>query len=73
MASFWPIFPIFGTKFFLKKIRLCHAQQDIGLQQHAEFQRKLMSQFQENFRTEGRKDGRTDLIHRTLPVTAGVQ
>ena len=37
---------------------------------HAEFQKKLMSQSQEN---SGQKDGRTDrqiLIHRTLPVTA---
>ena len=47
--------------------------------QHAEFQKKLSSQSQENFNKEGRKDGRTELegqkdgqtlIHRTLPATS---
>ena len=43
-----------------------------------EFQKKLMSQSQENLWTEGWKDGRKGrrkkgqtLIHRTLPATAG--
>ena len=35
-------------------------------QQHDKFQKKLKSQFQENFRTEGR----TDLIHGTILAMA---
>ena len=31
----------------------------MNLEHQAEFQKKLMNQFQENFRTEGRKNGRT--------------
>ena len=71
---FWLIFPIFGIKNIYKKIWLCHAQQHMGLKHHADFQKKLMRLSQENFRTERRKDGRTDrqtLIYRTLLATAG--
>ena len=44
LSSFW------GQNVFLPKIQL----------HHAEFQKKLMSQSQENFRTEGRKYKRTE-------------
>ena len=56
---FWPILPIFGTKknFFFKSG--CHTQH-IGLEHHAEFQKKLISQSQENFQTEGWKDRRME-------------
>ena len=43
-----------------KKIQLCHAQQHIDLQDHAEFQEKLISQSQEKFCKERQKDGQTD-------------
>ena len=48
---------------FFKKIRLCHSQQH-----HAEFQKKLLSQYQEIFGTEVLNDGQI-LIHRALLVT----
>ena len=38
----------------------------MGISHHAEFQKKLKSQFQEKFQT-----GRADLIYRTLPATVG--
>ena len=74
---FWPIFgplsTFLGQKDFLKKIWSClrqniwpcYTQQDIDPQHHAEFQKKLMSQSQENF--QRRTQGRT-LIHWTLPA-----
>ena len=46
----------FGQKDFFKK----PAQQHMGPWHHADFQKKLMSQSQENCWTEGQKDGRTD-------------
>ena len=54
-------FPHFGGTvfFFFKNPALSRTTP------HAKFQRKLMSQSQENFGTEGRKDGQT-LIHMTL-------
>ena len=61
--------PIFGPfpqfleqKKFLKKIWLCHAQQDKSFWHHAEIQRNLMIQFQENNRTDGTTKGWTDPI-----------
>ena len=64
---FWPILPIFGVNVSFEKIQLCHTQHHMGLQHHAEFQKKLMSQSKENFRMEGWKHGQTP-IHRTLPT-----
>ena len=56
-GSFWFIFPNFGgKKFFFQKIRLCHAQLHVGFQHHAKIQKKLMIQFHENARTDGRTD-----------------
>ena len=43
-----------------------------GPYHHAEFQKKLMSQSQENFWTDARTEGRMDqqtIFHRTLPAT----
>ena len=71
---FWPIFgplsPFLGQKDFFKKIRPCHAQQDMGPYHRAEFQKKIMSQSQENFETDGKMDGQT-LFYRTLLATVG--
>ena len=52
--------PFWGQKYYFQQIWLCHAQHHMGLWHHAKFQKKLNSQFQENFQTEGR----TDLVHR---------
>ena len=78
MPIFGPFSPFFGQKDFFQKIWLCQIQHMVP-KQHAEFQKKLRSQSQENFNKEGRKDGRTELegqkdgqtlIHRTLPATS---
>ena len=53
---FWPIFPIFATKIPSLSLTTAHG----GLLHDVELQKKLMNQSQENFRTEKRKDGRTD-------------
>ena len=74
---FWHIFSIFGTKIFLKKkLWLCLAQDHIGLYHYAEFQKKLMSQSQENFQTEewkGRRTDRPQFIGSLSPRPGGVQ
>ena len=56
-----PYFPHFGGKnIFLKKNQLYHVQHHMDHQHHAEFQKKLMSQAQENFRMEGQEDKMTE-------------
>ena len=53
---FWPIFPIFGIKFFFSKnLALSHTT-PYGPLNHGEFQKKIMSKSQENFWTEGWTD-----------------
>ena len=47
LAHSWSIFPIFGVK----KIQL-----HMGFLHHAKIQKKLMIQFQENARTDGRTE-----------------
>ena len=42
----------------------CRAQLDIGFSHHAEILKKLMIQFQENARNDGRMDRMTDRTHR---------
>ena len=70
-AIFSQFSPFLGKSFcFFSKNRFCHAQHHMGLWHLAEFQKKLMSQSQENLWTEKRIDGLT-LIHRTPPATAG--
>ena len=62
MAHFW------SKKFFFKK--------SSSITHHADFQVNLMSQSQENFQTEGQKDGTIDgktRIHRTFQIQPGVQ
>ena len=53
---FWPVFgqfsQFFWTKFFFQQIRLCHARFHI--------KKKLMVQFQENDRRDGRTEGQKD-------------
>ena len=49
-------------KSFSKKIILCHTQHQKSFWHHAEIQRNLMIQFQENTRTDGRTQGWTDPI-----------
>ena len=60
---FWSILGLFsqflGQKHFSWKIRLCHAQLHMGFQNHAKIQKKLMTQFKENARTDGRTEGQT--------------
>ena len=49
----------FGGNFFLKKIRLCHAQHLMGLTHHAEFQKKTSEPVLRKLpgrRTEGQTD-----------------
>ena len=46
----------FKKSFVFFKNSGCQAQHRIGFSHHAEFQKKLMSQFQENFWTEGQAD-----------------
>lgn len=55
-------FPNFEGKYiFFRKMRLCHAQLDMGFWHHVKITKKLMiQQFQENGRTDGRTDGKTD-------------
>ena len=57
----------FRAKHCFQKIWLCHAQHGMGPQHHVEFQKKLKSQFQENFQTKGP----TDLIHIYYPSGHG--
>ena len=59
MAHFWPIFPIFGAKNFLRKIRLCHAQLHMGFCQNLEKTKDIIPTKQ-------------ILFYRTLPATTGV-
>ena len=73
-SIFGPIFPIFGSFFFLFKKSGCHAQEHMSLEHHNALQEKLMSWSQKTFREERWKDRRIDgytIIHRTLLVTAG--
>ena len=49
----------------------CHTQLYMGPYHHAKFQKKLMSQYQENVQTDGRTEGQTDAILRNLPAKAG--
>ena len=58
----------FGGKIFFLKNSSCQAQHHMGLSHHAEFQKKLTSQSQENAWTEGQ----TDPNSWNLPATAGV-
>ena len=52
-----------GQKIFSWNIWPCHAQLHMDFQHHAKIQKKLMIQFQEYAKTEGRKtEGRTDPI-----------
>ena len=53
--------PILPDGDFLQNTWLCHTQLYMGPEHHAKFQKKLMSQFSENLRTDGR----------TLPAAAG--
>ena len=63
-------FPKFLGKNFFSRKSSCHAQLHMGFQHHANIEKKLMIQFQENTWTEGWKDGQT-LFYRTLPATVG--
>ena len=62
---FWSFLP---NEDFLQKICLCHTQPYMDPWHHVKFQKKIMSQFQENLRT-GRTDGQT-LFYRILPDEA---
>ena len=53
-----------GNKKLSWKIGLCHAQLHLGFQHQAKIQKKLMTQLQENVRTDGRMDRQT-LFYRT--------
>ena len=53
LGHFWSFLPI-GN--FFQKIRLCHIKLYLGSWRHAKFQEKLISQFRENLRTDGRTD-----------------
>ena len=72
-----PFSQFWGQKKFSWKIRFCHAQLYMGFQHYAKIQKKLMIQFKENTRTDGKKEGRTKgrrdrpYFYRTLPATAG--
>ena len=59
LAHFQSIFPNFGTQKFFQKIRLCQAQLHMGFWHHAQIQKKMMIQFQENTWTKVWKDRRT--------------
>ena len=51
------VFHSWGKSFF-EKTWLCHGQKYMGPKHHVQFQKKLISQSQENVWTEGRKDRR---------------
>ena len=84
LAHFRPILPILGAKkIFLQNPALSRTTSH-GILAPCENLEKLMTQFQENARTDGRKDGRMDgrmdgrtdgqtLFYRTLQVPQGVQ
>ena len=61
---FGPFFTIFChyclMGIFFQKVRLYHTQLYMGPQHHAKFQKKLMSQSQENLLTDGKTDRRMD-------------
>ena len=59
----WPIFGPFSQflgKNYFSRNSGCLAQLHIGFQHPAKIQKKLMTQFQENARTDGRSEGRKD-------------
>ena len=57
---FWGHFrPFLAAGDSFQKIWLCHIQLYMSSYQHAKFQKKLMSQFQENLRTDRRTDRKT--------------
>ena len=69
LGHFWTF--LFNGDFFQKKLAVTH---NMGLSHHANFQKKLMRQSQENLCTDGRTDGRRDrqiLFYATLPAEAG--
>ena len=70
---FWAIFDHFWWFLpngdFFQKIQLSHTT-IYGSLIPCQVQKKLMSQFRENFRRDGRTDGQT-LFNRTLPAKAG--
>ena len=57
LGHFWPFLP---NGNFFQKIWLCHIQLYKGPEHHVMFQKKTMSQFQENLRTDRRTDRRMD-------------
>ena len=70
LGHLWPFLVIFARCGFLQSGAVTHNYLWTP-QQHAKFQKKLMSQFRENLRTDGRT-GQT-LFYRTLQTAAGVQ
>ena len=67
LGHFWSFLP---DGDFFQKIRLCHTQLYMDPWHHAKFQKKLMRQFRESLRTDGRTNGQTQFF-RTLSVEAG--
>ena len=69
-GPFWVHFPNFwGKKIFLENPALSGTT-SYGFLAPCQNLKKLMIQFKENARTDGRKEGQT-LFYRTLPATAG--
>ena len=60
LGHFWPFLVIFARwKFFQENLVLSHIT-IYGPQHRAKFHKKLISQFWEKLRTDGRTDGKTD-------------
>ena len=60
MTKFFAHFPDFLDKIFFKKSGSVTHNNTWASNTMLSFRKKLISQSQENFQTEGRKDGRTD-------------